>query len=163
MKKPTQKNHQTSNPEKLSNHQNLQPRKIIKPWNLQPKKSSNPHEKTKPRNLKQINTHKEKTNPGQRESDLIGSFPHSLSNQTHKKKKKIIISFNFVTLYQTRSVTHMPRPSNGARMQWFWACTMEAMEAMHVSIYFECYDVHDNMKKVRKEFMNSIMKNKMGF
>ena len=30
-------------------------------------------------------------------------------------------------------------------------------------IYFECYNVHDDMKKVPKEFMNSIMKNKVGF
>ena len=40
---------------------------------------------------------------------------------------------------------------------------MEAMEAMHVPIYFECYGMHDDMKKVPKEFMNSIRKNKMGF
>ena len=30
-------------------------------------------------------------------------------------------------------------------------------------IYFECYDVHDDMKRVPKEFMNSIRKNKVGF
>ena len=30
-------------------------------------------------------------------------------------------------------------------------------------IYFECYGMHDDMKKVPKEFMNSIRKNKMGF
>ena len=30
-------------------------------------------------------------------------------------------------------------------------------------IYFECNDVHDNMKRVPKEFMNSIRKNKVGF
>ena len=64
-KPPTQKNHQTLKPPT---------QKIVKPtW------------KTKTKNLKQINTHREKKNPGQRESDLIGSFPHSLSNQTHKK------------------------------------------------------------------------------
>ena len=68
VKKPTQKIHQTSNPEK----------------------SSNPYEKTEARNLKQINTHREKKNPGQRESDLIGSFPHSLSNQTHKKNHHLL-------------------------------------------------------------------------
>ena len=74
MKKPTQKNQQTSDPEKLSN-----------PETSDPEKSSNPHEKTKPRNLKQFNTHREKKNPGQRESEPIGSFPHSLSSQTHTK------------------------------------------------------------------------------
>ena len=120
------------------------------------KKSSNPHEKTKPKNLKQINTHKENQTQV-RESDLIGSFPHSLGSQTHKK---IIISFNFVALYQTRSMTHMPRPGDGAPMWWCWS---RAMEAMHVPIYFECYDVHDDMKRVPKEFMNSIRKNKVGF
>ena len=30
-------------------------------------------------------------------------------------------------------------------------------------IYFECYDVHDDMKRVPKEFMNSTRKNKVGF
>ena len=30
-------------------------------------------------------------------------------------------------------------------------------------IYFEFYDVHDDMKRVPKEFMNSIRKNKVGF
>ena len=30
-------------------------------------------------------------------------------------------------------------------------------------IYFECYDVHDDMKRVPKEFMNLIMKDKVGF
>ena len=40
---------------------------------------------------------------------------------------------------------------------------MEAMEAMHVLIYFEWYDVHDDVKKVPKEFMDSIRKNKVGF
>ena len=99
-------------PRKIIKPRNLQPRKIIKPQNLQPRKSSKPHEKTKPRNLKQINTHKEKQTQV-RESDLIGSFPHSLGSQTHKK---IIISFNFVALYQTRSMTHMPRPGDGAPM-----------------------------------------------
>ena len=37
------------------------------------------------------------------------------------------------------------------------------MEAMHVPIYFECYDVHDDMKRVPKEFMNLIRKDKVGF
>ena len=30
-------------------------------------------------------------------------------------------------------------------------------------IYFKCYDVHDDMKRVPKEFMNSIRKNKVVF
>ena len=30
-------------------------------------------------------------------------------------------------------------------------------------IYFECYDVHEDMKRVPKEFMNSTRKNKVGF
>ena len=34
---------------------------------------------------------------------------------------------------------------------------------MHVPIYFECYDMHNDMKRVPKEFMNSMRKNKVGF
>ena len=34
---------------------------------------------------------------------------------------------------------------------------------MHVSIYFKCYDVHNDMKRVPKEFMNLIRKDKVGF
>ena len=40
---------------------------------------------------------------------------------------------------------------------------MEAIKAMHVPIYFECYDMHNDMKRVPKEFMNSMRKNKVGF
>ena len=32
-----------------------------------------------------------------------------------------------------------------------------------MSIYFECNDMHNNMKRVPKEFMNSIRKNRVGF
>ena len=147
MKKQTQKNHWTSNLEK----------------------SSNPREKTKPRNLKQTNTHREK-NPSQRESDLNSSFPHSLSNQTqqqitththtHTHTHKTIISFNFVTLYQTQSMIYMPRPSDEASTRWRRSC---AMEAMPVPIYFEHYDVDNNVKRVPKEVMDSIRRNKVDF
>ena len=40
---------------------------------------------------------------------------------------------------------------------------MEALDAMHVPIYVERYDMHDDMKRVPKEFMNSIRKNTVGF
>ena len=146
MKKPTQKNKQTSDPEKLSN-----------PETSDPEKSSNPHEKTKPRTLKQFNTHKEKKTQVRERVNRLVLFPTLL---VAKRTQKIIISLNFVTLYQTRSVTHMPRPGDRAPMRWRWS---RAMEAMHVPIYFECYDVHDDMKRVPKEFMNSTRKNKVGF
>ena len=139
-------------PRKLIKLRNLQPRKIIKPQDLQPRKSSNPHEKTKPKNLKQINTHKEKQTQVKERVIWLVLFPTLLAAK-QKKKKKIIISFNFVTLYQTRSMIHMPQPSNGAPMQWCWS---RAIKAMHLSIYFKCYDVHDDMKRVPKEFMNLI-------
>ena len=137
-KPPTWRNHQTP---KTSN----------------PEKSSNPHEKPKARNLKQINTHRENKNQVRKRVIWLVLFPTLLAT---KHTKKIIISFNFITLYQTRSVTHMLRLGNGAPMRWCWA---RVMEAMHVPIYFECYNVHDDMKKAPKEFMNSIRKNKMGF
>ena len=82
MKKPTQKNQQTSDPEKLSipvtsnpaKSSNLLPRKIIKPtWKNQTQK------------FKTIQHPQGKKSPGQRESDPIGSFPHSLSSQIHTK------------------------------------------------------------------------------
>ena len=149
MKKPTQKNKQTSDPEKLSN-----------PETSDPEKSSNPHEKTKPRNLKQFNTHREKKTQVRERVNRLVLFPTLL---VAKRTQKIIISLNFVTLYQTRSVTHMPRPSDEALMWWRWSHAMEAMEVMHVSIYFKCYDVHNDMKRVPKEFMNLIRKDKVGF
>ena len=148
-KPPTWRNHQTpktSNPEKSSNRETSNP-----------KKSSNPHEKPKARNLKQINTHRENKNQVRKRVIWLVLFPTLLAT---KHTKKIIISFNFITLYQTRSVTHMLRLGNGAPMRWCWA---RVMEAMHVPIYFECYNVHDDMKKVPKEFMNSIRKNKVVF
>ena len=85
--------HEKNNPKKSSN---LRPRKIIKPPKPLTQKNHQtpkpptqkiikPTWKTKHINLKQIKTHREKKNPGQRESDLIGSFLHNLSNQTHKK------------------------------------------------------------------------------
>ena len=102
MKKPTQKNKQTSDPEKLSN-----------PETSDPEKSSNPHEKTKPRTLKQFNTHKEKKTQVRERVNRLVLFPTLL---VAKRTQKIIISLNFVTLYQTRSVTHMPQPSDEAPM-----------------------------------------------
>ena len=121
------------------------------------KKSSNPHEKTKPKNLKQINTHKEKQTEVREKVIWMVLFPTLLAT---KHTKKTISSFNFVTLYQTCSITYMPWPGNRALTWWRWS---RAMEAMHVSIYFECNDMHNNMKRVPKEFMNSIRKNKVGF
>ena len=97
MKKPTQKNQQTSKIStnlqlrKINKPWNLQPRKIIKPRNLQPRKSPQTQKiikltwKNQTQKFKTNQHPQGKTNPGQRESDLIGSFPHSLSSQTHKK------------------------------------------------------------------------------
>ncbi|WZZ46902.1 hypothetical protein YC2023_043161 [Brassica napus] len=73
---------------------------------------------------------------------------------------------------QTRSVTYMPRPGDGAPR----AVTLipgdgigplvtnaveQVMEAMHAPIYFEKYDVQGEMSRVPAEVMESIRKNKV--
>lgn len=73
---------------------------------------------------------------------------------------------------QTRSVTYMPRPGDGAPR----AVTLipgdgigplvtnaveQVMEAMHAPIFFEKYDVHGEMSRVPPEVMESIRKNKV--
>ncbi|CAN8229306.1 unnamed protein product [Cochlearia groenlandica] len=73
---------------------------------------------------------------------------------------------------QTRSVTYMPRPGDGAPR----AVTLipgdgigplvtnaveQVMEAMHAPIFFEKYEVHGEMRRVPLEVMESIRKNKV--
>ncbi|EOA16866.1 hypothetical protein CARUB_v10005091mg [Capsella rubella] len=73
---------------------------------------------------------------------------------------------------QTRSVTYMPRPGDGAPR----AVTLipgdgigplvtnaveQVMEAMHAPIFFEKYDVHGEMSRMPPEVMESIRKNKV--
>ncbi|KAJ4880807.1 Isocitrate dehydrogenase [NAD] regulatory subunit 1 [Raphanus sativus] len=73
---------------------------------------------------------------------------------------------------QTRSVTYMPRPGDGAPR----AVTLipgdgigplvtnaveQVMEAMHAPVYFEKYDVQGEMSRVPAEVMESIRKNKV--
>ena len=79
---------------------------------------------------------------------------------------------NSPILNQTRSVTYMPRPGDGAPRAvtlipgdgigpLVTGAVEQVMEAMHAPIYFERYDVHGDMKRVPEEVMDSIRKNKV--
>ena len=93
----------SSNPDEKTN-----PKKLSNPETSNPEKSSNPHEKTKPWNLKQFNTHREKQTQVRERVIQLVLLPTLLAT---KRTQKIIISLNFVTLYHTWSVTHMPWPT----------------------------------------------------
>ena len=56
------------------------------------KKSSNPHEKTKPKNLKQINTHKEKQTEVREKVIWMVLFPTLLATK-HTKKNHQLLQF----------------------------------------------------------------------
>lgn len=73
---------------------------------------------------------------------------------------------------QSRSVTYMPRPGDGAPRgvtlipgdgigPLVTASVEEVMSAMHAPVYFEKYDVHGDMKRVPEEVIESIRKNKV--
>lgn len=73
---------------------------------------------------------------------------------------------------QTRSVTYMPRPGDGAPRAvtlipgdgigpLVTGAVEQVMEAMHAPVYFERYKVHGNMNKVPEEVIESIKRNKV--
>lgn len=73
---------------------------------------------------------------------------------------------------QTRSVTYMPRPGDGAPRPvtlipgdgigpLVTGAVEQVMEAMHAPVYFERYEVHGDMKAVPQEVIESIRKNKV--
>ncbi|XVF00771.1 hypothetical protein REPUB_Repub04eG0030100 [Reevesia pubescens] len=73
---------------------------------------------------------------------------------------------------QTRSVTYMPRPGDGAPRPvtlipgdgigpLVTNAVEQVMEAMHAPVYFEKYDVHGDMNRVPQEVIDSIKKNKV--
>ncbi|KAM7261253.1 hypothetical protein ACFE04_026728 [Oxalis oulophora] len=75
-------------------------------------------------------------------------------------------------LSQTRSVTYMPRPGDGAPRAvtlipgdgigpLVTDAVQQVMEAMHAPVFFERYDVHGDMSKVPEEVIASIKKNKV--
>ncbi|PON66228.1 Isocitrate and isopropylmalate dehydrogenases family [Parasponia andersonii] len=72
----------------------------------------------------------------------------------------------------TRSVTYMPRPGDGAPRPvtlipgdgigpLVTNGVEQVMEAMHAPVYFERYEIHGDMKRVPEEVLESIRKNKV--
>ncbi|KAM7256675.1 hypothetical protein ACFE04_012416 [Oxalis oulophora] len=72
----------------------------------------------------------------------------------------------------SRSVTYMPRPGDGKPRPvtlipgdgigpLVTNAVEQVMEAMHAPVYWERYEVHGDMKKIPKEVIDSIKKNKV--